>query len=430
MPGSAAPLVAARRLRSLGLEPSLLLSAQTGRHGRRSLLAARPDRRLVVPAGAGPSLPSLLADPAAVAGGAGLWLGALSYEAGLELLGIRSRHAPTTPAALLAHHATYAEYDHAADRWRVHGVHGEERLLLEQVVSAPPEPAAAAAPPASRAATSGVDRAGYAERVREAQRLIGLGEAFEINLSHVLETPWELGGWDLFERLVAAAPGDHAAYLAGDGIEIASVSPELFVRVEGGVAESRPVKGTRPRATDPDEDERLAVELLRSEKDRAENVMIVDLVRNDLTRSAVAGSVRVAELCVVERTPSVQHLVSSVTASVRPDVTPPEVLLGLFPGGSVTGAPKRRAMELIDRLEVRARGVYCGAVLAWEPGLGRLSSSIAIRTATVADGRARYGAGGAVTLLSDPDGEAAEALVKARPFLQATGAIPEGWERS
>ncbi len=259
------------------------------------------------------------------------------------------------------------------------------------------------------------------------QRLIALGEAFEVNLAHVLETSWDAGGWALFERLLEAGPGDHAAYLALGGVELASVSPEVFLRIEDGVVETRPIKGTRPRGATPEEDAALAAELASSVKDRAENVMIVDLLRNDLTVTAEPASVQVGSVCAIERTPSVMHLVSSVTARVRSGIRLPDVLVSCFPGGSITGAPKRRAMELIDRLEGGPRGFYCGSVFAWEPEPRRLSASIAIRTATVSEGRASYGAGGAVTLLSDADEEAEETVVKARPFLTATNARLEGW---
>ena len=162
-------------------------------------------------------------------------------------------------------------------------------------------------------------------------------------------------------------------------------------------------------------------------KDRAENVMIVDLLRNDLVPTSVPGSVQVTQLCEIERTASVMHLVSSVVAGVRPDVRHPDVLVSCFPGGSITGAPKRRAMEIIDRLEREPRGFYCGSVFSFEPAAQRLIASIAIRTATVQDGRARYGTGGAVTLLSDAAEEAEETMVKAQPFLRATNATAAGW---
>ena len=258
---------------------------------------------------------------------------------------------------------------------------------LAAAAAAEPAPPAGSELPAPRSARSPVTREGHAAACREVQRLIALGEAFEVNLAHVLETSWDAGGWALFERLLEAGPGDHAAFLALGGVELASVSPEVFLRIEDGVVETRPIKGTRPRGATPEEDAALAAELAASVKDRAENVMIVDLLRNDLTVTAEPASVRVGSVCAIERTPSVMHLVSSVTARVRAGIRLPDVLVSCFPGGSITGAPKRRAMELIDRLEGGPRGFYCGSVFAWEPAPRRLVASIAIRTATVGQGR-------------------------------------------
>jgi anthranilate/para-aminobenzoate synthase component I len=405
---------------------SLLLSAQPGPYGARSLLAIDPEDTVISPPGAGAGLPAIPPRLVHRAHGGGVWIGAISYDAGLGLLGIASRHDSPDPAFVAGYHSVYAAYDHAADRWSIDGV-GTARAALERACGASDPPEREAAPPAARTAHSPVDRRAHAEACREVQRLIAAGEAFEVNLAHVLEAPWDAGGWQLFERLLDAGAGDHSAYLAIGGVELASVSPELFLRIEGDAVETRPIKGTRPRGATPAEDASLAAELAASAKERAENVMIVDLLRNDLTATAVPGSVRVAAVCEVERTPSVMHLVSSVTARVREGIRLPDVLVSCFPGGSITGAPKRRAMELIDRLEAGPRGFYCGALFAWEPAPRRLVASIAIRTATVAGGRARYGAGGAVTLLSDPDQEAEETMVKARPFLTAANARLEGW---
>jgi anthranilate/para-aminobenzoate synthase component I len=420
----ASPIGAARRLVAEGRHPTLLASALATPFGTRSLLAVEPAETIVAATGAGlPAIPPRLVH---AAGGRGVWIGALAYDAGLDLLGIPSRHPRETPAVIAHLHPVYAIHDAATGGWTIEGPPGEARDLLEAATAGddPPPPAGPVAP---RVATSGLDRAGFADAAREVQRLIAAGEAFEVNLAHLLRAPWETGGWDLFERLVAAAPSDHAAYLAAGGVEIASVSPEVLLRVDGTRVETRPIKGTRRRGATPAEDAALEAELLASEKDRAENVMIVDLLRNDLTATAEPGSVRVAALCELERTDSVMHLVSSVEARVRDDVRLPDVLVSCFPGGSITGAPKRRAMELIDRLERDARGFYCGAVFAYEPARRTLTASVAIRTAVVRDGEARYGAGGAITLLSDPDEEAEETVVKARPFLAATNATPAGW---
>ncbi|MGA0122234.1 MAG: anthranilate synthase component I family protein [Gaiellales bacterium] len=420
-----APLDAARWLVARGHAPTLLMSAARTPFGGRSLLGVLPDETITADSGAG--LPAIGPRLVHAAHGEGLWAGAVSYDAGLDLLGIPSRH-PRRDPALVAHlHRAYAAYDHAAEAWDLIGPAGAARDLLAAAIDAD-APAPDLAAPVPVRARSGLDRAGYAAAAREAQRLIGQGEAFEVNLAHVVRVPWTDGGWALFERLVAVAPADHAAYLAGGGSEVASVSPEVFLRVADGVVETRPIKGTRRRGADPAEDAALAADLVGSEKDRAENVMIVDLLRNDLTATAEPGSVRVTALCALERTDSVMHLVSAVEARLRDGVRLPDVLVSCFPGGSITGAPKRRAMELIDRLEADARGVYCGSVFAYEPARQSLAASIAIRTAVVSGGEARYGAGGAVTLLSDPHEEAEETLVKARPFLRATGATLEGWE--
>jgi anthranilate/para-aminobenzoate synthase component I len=419
------PLGAARRLVADGHRPTLLLSAHRTPFGTRSLLAVAPDATIQLETGAGlPAIPPRLVHEAH---GAGVWIGAIAYDAGLDLLGITPRHAPRDPAMLAHYHRTYAIHDEAAGTWEVLGPEGPTRNVLTAAIEAP-ELRVALDELASRTATSGLSRAQFAERARDVQRLISAGEAFEINLTHVVRVPWQAGGWDLFERLVAVAPADHAAYLAGNGVEIASVSPEVFLHVRDGHAVTRPIKGTRRRGATPAEDDALAAELAASDKDRAENVMIVDLLRNDLTATAEPGSVRVTALCELERTENVMHLVSAVEATVREDVRLPDVLVSCFPGGSITGAPKRRAMELIDRLEADARGFYCGTVFAYEPARRALTASIAIRTATITDGEARYGTGGAVTLLSDPAEEAEETLVKARPFLTATCSTLAGWE--
>ena len=420
----ATPLAAARWLKLAGHVPTLLLSAHATPFGTRSLLAVAPDDVITGTTGAGlPAIPPRLVH---AAGGEGVWVGAIAYDAGLGLLGIHSRHASPTPAYVALYHRTYAVHNEADGSWQLLGPAGPARSLLEQAIAAEaPEPDRAVLAP--RTAASGLSRDAFAEQAREVQRLISAGEAFEVNLAHVLRVPWTTGGWDLFERLVAESPADHAAYVAVDGIELASVSPELLLRIEDGTVETRPIKGTRPRGATPAADAVLAEELLASSKDRAENVMIVDLLRNDLTATAEPGSVRVAALCELERTATVMHLVSSITARVREDVRLPDVLVSCFPGGSITGAPKRRAMELIDRLEADARGFYCGSIFAFEPARRSLVASVAIRTATITPGEARYGAGGAITLLSDPSEEAAETLIKAQPFLRATNATLAGW---
>jgi para-aminobenzoate synthetase component 1 len=415
--GSPSPLAVARRLHRDGLAPSLV-------SGPRTVVGIAPTDTIVTAPGTGAGLPAIPPRLVHAAHGAGLWLGAIAYDAAFGLLGIGSRHPLVVPTVVAAYHPTYATLD--ADGWTVCGPSGDARAALEEAIRSP-GPADRPAPVAPRSAISSATRAEHVAACAEAQRLIAQGELFEVNLAHVLRTGWELGGFELYERLSAASPGEHGAYLALGGVEIASVSPESFLQITGRRCETRPIKGTRRRSADAAEDQALEAELRASEKDRAENVMIVDLLRNDLTATAEPGSVRVEALCRVERTASVMHLVSVVTSQVRAGIRQPDVLVSCFPGGSITGAPKRRAIEVIDALEREARGFYCGSVFAWEPATARLSASVAIRTATVVDGVARFGAGGAVTLLSDPAEEAEETILKARPFLVATSATPEGW---
>ena len=420
------PLSAARRLHAAGEPVALLYAGAPGPYPGRSLLATRPDVVILTPPRSGAGLPAIPPRLVHAARGQGLWAGAIAYDAGLGLLGIVSRHDPVVPAFAATYHGTYAAFDHATAAWDIVGPRGPAHALLSDAIAAGPAPRTPAEI-APRVASSAVTRAEHVALCDEVKRLISLGELFEVNLAHVLDAPWEAGGFELFERLVALAPGDHSAYLEAGETVIASISPELFLRIEGDRCETRPIKGTRRRGATPAEDAVLAADLQASVKDRAENVMIVDLLRNDLVPTSVPGSVRVTALCDLERTASVMHLVSSVVASVRPDVRHPDVLVSCFPGGSITGAPKRRAMEIIDRLERVPRGFYCGSVFSWEPAAHRLIASVAIRTATVQGGRARYGSGGAVTLLSDAAEEAEETMVKARPFLEAVNATAAGW---
>ena len=203
---------------------------------------------------------------------------------------------------------------------------------------------------------------GYAAAIEEIKRLIAGGYVYQVNLSQRFEAPWSAPPWTLYERVRALNPAPMAAYLDCGPFAVVSASPERFLRRSGNVIETRPIKGTRPRGASSEFDDALAVELMASTKDRAEHIMIVDLERNDLGRIAQVGSVSVDEMMALERFPSVHHLTSTVRAVARPDATPGAVLRAAFPGGSITGAPKIKAMEIIERLEPTRRGVYTGAI--------------------------------------------------------------------
>ena len=223
---------------------------------------------------------------------------------------------------------------------------------------------------------------------------------------------------ELYCRLRERNPAPFAGYLDGGDWQIASASPERFIRVENGQVETRPIKGTRGRSPYPVADMFTGDVLRASEKDRAENVMIVDLLRNDLSRTCRPESVRVSQLCGLETYEYVQHLVSVVEGSLRPECTPLDVLRTSFPGGSVTGAPKIRAMEIIAELEPTVRGPYCGSLGYIGVG-GQMDTSILIRTITAARGWWQLPVGGGIVAQSDPQNEYEETWHKAAGMLRA-----------
>ncbi|HEX2132452.1 MAG TPA: aminodeoxychorismate synthase component I [Actinophytocola sp.] len=260
-------------------------------------------------------------------------------------------------------------------------------------------------------------RDAYLGLIASCQREIAAGETYEVCLTNQLAADGKLDPWHGYRVLRRQNPEPFGALLRLGELSVLSASPERFLRVSAGVAESRPIKGTRPRGESAVDDERLRHELATSVKDRAENLMIVDLVRNDLGRVAELGSVTVDELFAVETHPTVHQLVSTVRARLRPDRTAVDCVRAAFPGGSMTGAPKARTMEIIDRLEGGPRGVYSGA-LGYFSRCGAADFSMVIRTLVVEPDRVSYGVGGAVIALSDPDGEVAETAVKAAPLLR------------
>jgi para-aminobenzoate synthetase component 1 len=273
---------------------------------------------------------------------------------------------------------------------------------------------------------SGLDRAAYEAGVDTVRAQIARGEIYQANLARRLETGFHADPWPLYRRLRTGDPSLFSAYLdlgrsAGGGGRraILSASPEPYLAVDGaGVVTTDPIKGTRPRGRTREEDRAFAAELLASGKDRAENVMIVDVLRNDLGRVCVPGSVRVPRLCRLERTAAVQHLVSTVTGRLAPGRDAFDLLSASFPGGSITGAPKIRAMEILEELEPVRRGPYTGA-LGWIGPDGTMATSILIRT-FVADGRRlTLHVGGGITYRSDPAEEWDETVAKARGPLSA-----------
>ena len=270
---------------------------------------------------------------------------------------------------------------------------------------------------------SNVRREQFISSVRRAQQYIQHGHIYQVNLSHRLSCEINLDGWELFSRLSELSPAPFAAYLDCGRFQLASSSPELFLRLSGRQIITRPIKGTRPRAADALRDAQLTYELQTSSKEMAELVMITDLLRNDLGRVCEYGSVQVPELVRLERYAQVQHLVSTVEGRLRSGITHFHAFASCFPGGSVTGAPKMRAMEIIDELEPVTRGPYTGAL--GYLGFNRESQlSIVIRTAITKGGRAYFNAGAGIVADSIPEAEYEETMAKARGFFAALNLSP------
>jgi para-aminobenzoate synthetase len=260
-------------------------------------------------------------------------------------------------------------------------------------------------------------RAAYLAKIASCQRLIKAGETYEVCLTNMLEAPGTLDPWPAYRSLRRDNPVPYAAYLHFGDLSVLSASPERFLRIDAdGMAESKPVKGTRPRGRSAGEDDRLRAELAASEKDRAENLMIVDLVRNDLGVTAIPGSVTVERLFGIETFTTVHQLVSTVRSRLRPGVHAVDCVKAAFPGGSMTGAPKVRTMRIIDELEAGPRGIYSGAIGYFSLN-GAADLAITIRTLVATPETVTFGVGGAIVALSDPDDEYEETAVKAAPVL-------------
>jgi para-aminobenzoate synthetase component 1 len=261
---------------------------------------------------------------------------------------------------------------------------------------------------------------GYLSAVARVREYILAGDIFQANLSQRFEAGLAEPPLALYRRLRHTNPAAFGAYLDFDGLQVLSVSPERFLRLSGTHVETRPIKGTRPRGLGPMHDALLGRVLAESDKDRAENVMIVDLLRNDLSRVCRPGTVRVPELFALEQHPTVHHLVSTVVGELEGGNDAVDLLRATFPGGSITGAPKVRAMEIIAELEPTRRGVYCGS-LGYLGTTGAMDTSIAIRTAVVRNGVVYFQAGGGIVADSEPEAEYRETLDKARGIIRALG---------
>ena len=346
-------------------------------------------------------------------------LGYFGYDLArrLERLPERAEDAEDLPEMAVGLYDWAVVVDHRSRRtWLVDG--GREPIAADrwQTLQARfSEPDATAAEGGLRVhgrLATDLDEAGYAEAFRRVQAYIRDGDCYQVNLARRFSVGADGDLWAAYRMLRSANPAPFGAYLNTPAGRILCNSPERFLQVRAGAVETRPIKGTRPRDPDPERDRALAAELAASAKDRAENVMIVDLLRNDLGKSCLPGSVRVPELFRVESFPNVHHLVSTVVGRLAPDRDALDLLEGCFPGGSITGAPKVRAMEIIEELEPHRRGVYCGSVgyIGYD---GAMDSNIAIRTLVYNHGVLRFWAGGGIVRDSQMGAEFQETLDKA-----------------
>ncbi|AWN43536.1 aminodeoxychorismate synthase component I [Methylobacterium durans] len=290
---------------------------------------------------------------------------------------------------------------------------------------ASPPPARPKAPRTRLAWHSNFSRQAYEQAVETVRDYIRAGDIYQANIAQrfAARLPADFDPFALYQRLRETNPATFGAYLAFEGLSVASSSPERFLKLEGRHVETRPIKGTVRRVADPEADRRLGEALQATPKERAENIMIVDLLRNDLSRICEPHSVRVPTLCGLESYASVHHLVSVVTGTLREGLDALDLIAATFPGGSITGAPKLRAMDIITEIEGDAREIYCGAIgrVGFD---GSLDTSIAIRTVFMDATTAVLQAGGGVTLLSEPGPEYEETLTKAARVFEAFEPTP------
>lgn len=300
-------------------------------------------------------------------------------------------------------------YDHARQTWYEEGT-------LSQLRESPETSRSSLPGPFQKDLTS----VEFCDKVRRVQEYIAAGDIYQVNLAHrlVAEIKPDFDPFALHQRLRLQSPAPYAAYLDLCNRQIISSSPEQFLRISGRTIQTRPIKGTRPRFRDRHEDEKSAYDLITSPKEVAELIMITDLERNDLGQICEFGSVEATELLKLERFAQVFHLVSTVEGTLRPEVGPIDALRACFPGGSITGAPKKRAREIIEELEVVSRGPYTGAIGCFGFN-GESRFNIAIRTAICEHGRLHFHVGAGIVADSDPEKEWEETLHKAAGILQA-----------
>lgn len=358
----------------------------------------------------------------------GGWVGWTGYESGAAAAGAPVTADPGEPPSVWLRTERLLAVDHGARRlWAVapagDDTWAEEAQRLVASVAPPPQ----AAPPDLGIARARHRPDTYAALIERCRDAIREGDAYQLCLTTRFSVAGEVDAAATYLRLRALTPAHHGGYVRSGDTALLSASPERFLEVSAGAARTRPIKGTRPRSADPQEDAALAAELRASVKERAENVMIVDLMRNDLSRVSVPGSIRAERLLEVESYAAVHQLVSTVSGRLRAGTTMGHLLDAAFPAGSMTGAPKLSAMTILHRLEGGPRGVFAGC-FGYVGHDGTVDLAMIIRSIVTRPGGAYVGAGGGITWGSQAQAEVAEVGVKARAPLAALGAaLPPGW---
>lgn len=400
------------------------------RHGRFTILGCDPVAQFrIIDSAAEPWLPRLQETIGPPNPGwsvpnlplAGGWVGYITYEAGLTAFpNVRAKPRELDiPDVQFALYDTVALYDHTRHRWSVAGVELDRRrpllprldTLAAMIDSAPDAPALDLDSDLCDRLIPDISRDHYAQQVRTALRYIEAGDVYQVNLTQRFTAATSANALQIYRRVRRANPSPLSALLHVDESAVISASPELFLHLADGVLQSRPIKGTRPRTGDTAEDRAQAADLVTSAKDLAELNMIIDLVRNDLGKVSRFGTVTVESDGDLEAHPTVFHRVATVQGRLRPDCGWAEALQACYPGGSVTGAPKRRALQIIDELETTRRDVYCGA-LGYIALDGSLCLNLPIRTMLLDRERISLYGGGGIVADSDPDREYEEIIAK------------------
>lgn len=360
----------------------------------------------------------------------GGWVGWHDYETGAAAAGAPTDDGDADDRASWMRVRRFAAFDHARRRvWvQTDGDFAQwESFVEEAAVAASALPDLPNAPVAGVVAEARHEPAEYASLIERCRDLIRQGIAYQLCLTTRFSASGVGDAVAVYARLRAATPAHHGGFVRIQGRALLSASPEQFLLAADGVIRTRPIKGTRPRSADPIEDAALAAELAVNPKERAENVMIVDLMRNDLSRVCVAGSIRVEGLWVVESYPAVHQLVSTVSGTAAPGATVGSLFDAAFPAGSMTGAPKLSAMTRLHALEGGPRGIYAGC-FGYVGVNGAVDLAMVIRSIVIDGERATVGAGGGITWGSDAAAEVAEVATKARAPLAALGAVlPGAW---